>query len=180
MNSNGNISISQAARRRTRGRRNRPSESGPNDDWATPAWLFILLHREFHFTLDAAASLRNAKLPRFHSRQRNGLRQSWVDEVVWLNPPYDKHEVALWVRKAYEQSRLGAIVVALLPARTHADWFHRYCLPYAEVRFVEGWVPFKGRHRSNTQMCLVAIFRPNGTRMLGPSIRVPPRRSPCA
>ena len=160
-------------RRGLRGKRNRPSESGSNDDWATPAWLFRPLHKEFGFTVDVAASFHNAKLFRFYSRRRNGLKQSWVKEVVWLNPPFHKDVVGKWVRKAYEESRLGAIVVGLLPARTHADWFHLYCLPYAEIRFVEGWVPFRGRHRSNTQMCLVAIFRPNGIGAIGPSIPKP-------
>jgi hypothetical protein len=37
---------------------------------------------------------------------------------VRLNPPYHKDQVDLWVRKAYDESRNGAIVVALLPART--------------------------------------------------------------
>ena len=158
-------------RRGIRGNRSRPSASGTNDDWTTPDWLFNLLDDEFRFTVDAAASAHNAKLARFFTQEQDGLRQSWVDENVWINPPYAKTLTGLWVRKAYEESRKNATVTMLLPAWTHADWYHRFCLRYAEIRFIEGWVPFRGQNRSNTQVCMVAIFRPEGKGCLGPSIR---------
>ena len=156
----------------TRGKRNRPSGDNPNDDWTTPDWLFNLLDAEFHFTLDAAAAGHNAKVKHFFSREQNGLELSWAKDFVWLNPPYDK-TVGSWVQKAYLESQEGATVVALLPARTHTDWYHQYVQPYAEVRFVQGWISFKGYGRSNTQICIVAIFRPEAHGSVGPSIKCP-------
>jgi site-specific DNA-methyltransferase (adenine-specific) len=156
-----------------RGNRNRPSGNGTNDDWATPDWLFTLLNEEFHFTLDAAASPHNTKVARFFAREHDALKQSWAGECVWLNPPFSKSVTGLWVRKAHEESQKNATVVMLLPAWTHSDWYHQFCLAHAELRFVQGWVPFKGKRRSNTQVCIVAIFRPDGKGCVGPSIKCP-------
>ena len=142
-----------------RGQRNRPTGDNPNDDWRTPAWLFDLLDGEFHFGLDAAASADNTKCGRFFDAEQDGLARDWGQEIVWCNRPYDK-TVGLWVEKGWVASQKGATVVMLLPDRTHADWYHKYVLPHAEVRFIEGWVPFRGKKRSNTQNCLLAIFRP--------------------
>ena len=52
----------------TRGKRNCPTGDNPNDDWATPVWLFNLLDGEFHFTLDAAAAGHNAKVKHYFTR----------------------------------------------------------------------------------------------------------------
>lgn len=46
-------------------------------DWETPQDLFNKLHDEFHFTLDAAASEHNHKLPRYYTESENGLAQDW-------------------------------------------------------------------------------------------------------
>lgn len=47
------------------------------NDWETPQELFDSLDSEFHFTLDAAASVSNHKLPRYFTEQDNGLLQDW-------------------------------------------------------------------------------------------------------
>lgn len=46
-----------------------------------------------------------------------------------------------FMRKANEESRLGATVVALVPARTDTEWWRLYCVPH-ERRFVEGRLQF--------------------------------------
>lgn len=50
-------------------------------DWETPQELFDKLHEEFHFTLDAAASDHNHKLPRYYTESTDGLRQDWGGSV---------------------------------------------------------------------------------------------------
>lgn len=50
------------------------------DDWETPADLFAELHREFDFTIDAAASDTNHKLPKYYTQETDGLAQSWERE----------------------------------------------------------------------------------------------------
>lgn len=46
-----------------------------------------------------------------------------------------------FMRKAHEESRLGATVVALVPARTDTEWWRLYCAPH-ERRFIEGRLQF--------------------------------------
>ena len=44
---------------------------------------FDSLHARFDFTIDVAASERNAKLPRYYTREDDGLgRTSWAGERV--------------------------------------------------------------------------------------------------
>lgn len=132
-------------------------------DWETPAELFKGLDDEFHFTLDAAASAKNTKVPRaYFSKSRDGLRQDWGQHLVWINPPYGDRgrPISAWVRKAYEASLSGATVVLLIPARTNTNWFHSFCLAKAEVRFLRGRPKFSGtKHGLPQPLCLI-VFRP--------------------
>ncbi len=66
--------------------------------------------------LDVCASATNAKCPRYYTRDDDGLAQPW-DGKCWMNPPYGR-TIGLWMRKAYEESQRGALVVCLVPART--------------------------------------------------------------
>ena len=90
-------------------------------DWATPPEFFDRLDQEFHFNLDACASAENAKCSRFLSLEDDALTKRW-DGTVFMNPPYG-NEISKWARKAYNESQHGAIVVALLPARTDVKWW---------------------------------------------------------
>jgi site-specific DNA-methyltransferase (adenine-specific) len=158
---------------RSRGRR--PLSADNEDgDFRTPDWLFNLLNGEFRFTLDAAASPDNAKVALYFTREENGLTQKWTGHTVWLNCPYNRDGILAWVAKAYQESQRGTTVVCLLPAHTHAHWYHKYCQAHAEIRFIEGWVTFRGVRRHTTQVCMVAIFRPGQEKgFAGPPITRP-------
>lgn len=93
------------------------------DDRRTPGKVFLPLHEEFMFTIDVAASASNAKLPRFYTREDDGLAQRWEHERVWCNPPFSAIEP--WVAKAWQEMHAGcACVVMLLPAnRTEQSWW---------------------------------------------------------
>lgn len=54
------------------------------NDWETPQELFDALHAEFQFTLDAAASNFNHKLPHFYTEETNGLTQDWGGGTSFL------------------------------------------------------------------------------------------------
>lgn len=131
--------------------------------WRTPPALYIGLDREFAFTLDVAADDGNAVCDRYFTTATDALGQSWAGEVVFCNPPYGR-ELERWVEKAFtEASEYGATVVMLLPARTGNRWFHRWCLPHAEVRFIRGRINFTlgGAGRSRAPFdSMVVIFRP--------------------
>lgn len=69
------------------------------DDRALPPGDFAPLQARFAFTVDAAASEDNAKLPRFWTKATDGLSQDWRGERVYCNPPYSSIEP--WVEKAH-------------------------------------------------------------------------------
>jgi phage N-6-adenine-methyltransferase len=93
------------------------------DDRAITLEDFAPLHDRFRFTIDAAASPANARLPRYWTKEDDALSRSWVGERVWCNPPYSN--LAGWVSKAWlEWWRLAELVVMLLPAnRTEQRWW---------------------------------------------------------
>lgn len=138
------------------------------DDWETPAGLFDELHKEFNFTLDAAASSANHKLPKYYTAADDGLVHSWAGERVFCNPPYSRRTKTnpgqeAWIEKAYNEAQNGTLAVMLLPARTDTKAFHRYILNRAEIRFMEGRLHFEveGKPRSAAPFpSMLVIFRP--------------------
>ena len=114
--------------------------SSKSTEWATPQATFDELNAEFGFTLDVCATHANAKCPRHYTKKENGLTSPWPG-VCWMNPPYGR-EIGHWIRKAYEESQRGALVVGLLPARTDTRWFHEWILGKAEIRFLRGRLHF--------------------------------------
>ena len=43
-------------------------------DYCTPQAFFDALNREFHFTLDAAATAKSAKCPAYYTPETDGLK----------------------------------------------------------------------------------------------------------
>lgn len=122
-----------------------------NDDtWKTPKDFFDKCDKEFGFTLDAAALSTSNLCEEWYgpdhpdANRRDALTRSWHkdcgDGAVWLNPPYGR-TIKTWMHKAVEESRQGATVVCLVPARTDTNWFHDFCMPH-EVRYLRGRLKF--------------------------------------
>lgn len=61
-------------------------------EWETPNDFFKILDDEFHFTLDVAASIGNAKCRRYYTEIYNALlpESVWAGETFWMNPPYGR------------------------------------------------------------------------------------------
>jgi len=112
------------------------------EEWATPPALFADLNDEFGFDLDPAAAHWNAKCADYYTRKEDGLEQQWYG-AVFMNPPYGR-QIPNWVQKAYDEWPRAAVdtVVALLPARTDPQWFHKYIYKQAEIRFLPGRIYF--------------------------------------
>lgn len=145
-------SVVKGARAKNNGRYN-----GNGREWATPPQLFEALHREFAFTVDACATPRNAKLPRFWTEQQDGLRQDWTGERVFMNPPYGR-EVYAWTQKAAHSG--AEVVVGLLPASTDLAWWHADVVPFAtELRWLRGRVRFltEGPYRASGFFASVVV-----------------------
>jgi site-specific DNA-methyltransferase (adenine-specific) len=139
---------------------------GRNDEWETPPDLFAALHVEFHFTLDAAATLTNSKVARLCD---DGLVTSWENEMVWCNPPYSN--VTPWIEKAHDSQTHGGTAVMLLTVTPETQaWKANILGVAAEVRFLArrvrfhmNGVPAKASH---TLPSAVVVFRQHfgGTR----------------
>ena len=140
--------------------------SETRNNWRTPRWLFDQLDAEFHFELDAAADSANALKSRY---LWDALAlPEWPGDVVWLNPPYGNC-LAPFVRKAWEQAQLGKTVVALIPFRCRAAWWHDSVIGKAiEVRCVRKRIKFdtpEGQPSALTGTCdsCVVVWCGNGT-----------------
>jgi phage N-6-adenine-methyltransferase len=106
--------------------------------WSTPQPIFDALDREFHFTIDLCADEGNAKCKSWLPRATS-LESNWHGlGAAWLNPPYGK-EITDWVRKV---TRTHRKIVALIPGRTNAPWWHEYVMQAREIRFVRRKVSF--------------------------------------
>lgn len=77
---------------------------------------------------------------------------------VFCNPPYGK-ELPKWVKKCYDESRVGTLVVMLIPARTDTKWFHEYIYGKAEIRFIKGRVKFGDSKNSAPFPSMLVVFR---------------------
>lgn len=126
------------------------------DEWPTPQSFFDAQHARWNFTLDVCATPENAKCPRYYTRADDGLKQSWTGERCWMNPPYGR-VIGDWMRKAYEESQRGALVVCLVPARTDTAWWHDYAAK-GEVTFIRGRLKFgDGKNSAPFPSALVVL-----------------------
>ena len=131
--------------------------SSESDNWETPEYLFKALAAEFGMTTDVCARPDNAKCKQFFTPEDDGLQQIWTG-ACYMNPPFGR-EIGKWMKKAYESSLNGALVVCLVPARTDTSWWHQYALR-GEIRFFRGRLKFGNSKNSAPLPSAVVIFRP--------------------
>lgn len=136
--------------------------SSKTPEWPTPQDFFDRCHAEFGFTLDPCSTHENAKCPKHYTLEDDGLAQDWGRERVWMNPPYGR-EIGRWMRKAYESSQAGALVVCLVPARTDTHWWHEWAMK-GEIRYVRGRLKFGGHINSAPFPSALVIMRPPNDR----------------
>ena len=129
------------------------------DLWRTKQELFDSLDKQYNFTFDCCANLKNRKTPQYSSEfhKLDDLSQY----ICWMNPPFK--QVGKWVKKAYNESQKGATVVCLVASRTNTNWWHDYCMK-GEVRFIKGRPKFKGNKYGLPQPLAIVIFRCNTTK----------------
>ena len=158
--------------------------SSENDSWETPQYFFDKLNEEFNFTLDPCATHENHKCDKYYTIEDNGLSKDWSNEIVFMNPPYSKPENPCkpncnkkgcqkrgyhidkykpgqedWIKKAYEESQKGTIVIALLPSRTDTKFFHKYIYNKMEIRFIEGRLKFSECEDSAPFPSMIVVFK---------------------
>ena len=108
----------------------------PRQRWKTPLALFKQLNNEYNFTVDAAAEDDNALLDKYWTRETDALKQQWVGERVFCNPPWKK--ILPWIQKALKSE----FVAMLVPNRTGSKFFLE-AASKAEIHFFRGRVQFQ-------------------------------------
>lgn len=104
--------------------------SSKRTDWQTPEALYKSLDSMFRFNFDPCPPD-----PDF-----NGLNIDW-EERNFVNPPYGT-QIKHWVKKAYEESLKGKLVVMLIPSRTDTRYWHDFVMKAHEIWFVKGRLKF--------------------------------------
>jgi phage N-6-adenine-methyltransferase len=138
--------------------------SSASENWATPRGLAKQLVEEFGIELDVCATAENAVVPRFFSKEDNGLLQEWTGSV-WMNPPYGRG-MGHWIKKASDSAKAGATVVCLIPSRTDTKLWHDYIEPIrrgernGEIRFVKGRLKFGESKNSAPFPSAIIVFKP--------------------
>jgi site-specific DNA-methyltransferase (adenine-specific) len=101
----------------------------------TPPDIWEALTKEFKFDVDVCASHENHLCEKYYTKEEDGLKQDWSNQIVYCHPLFDKF-IDKWVEKAYNSE---CLTVMLIPASTHTRYFHRYIYhnPKCEVRFLE-------------------------------------------
>lgn len=133
--------------------------SSKSNEWETPQELFDELNREFNFTLDPCATSQNTKCHKYYTKKENGLKQDWSKDIVFMNPPYGGH-AGLWIKKAYEESKKGAVIVCLIVSSTDRSYWHDYIFPHAsEIRFLRGRIRFSEAESTAPFASAIIVFR---------------------
>ena len=122
--------------------------SSMSDHWSTPSSVYDALNNEFGFTFDPCPLESDS----------DGLTVQWTGNV-FCNPPYSK--IPSFIRKGLYHlgMRDCRLLVFLVPARTDTDWFHRYVIGLAEIRFIKGRLKFGGAKTSAPFPSMVCIWR---------------------
>jgi len=148
------------------------------DEWGTPKDIFYELDSEFHFTFDPCGCKDRFLKPDMLTLDKdymyydggvlghygNGLMWSWWGMVAFVNPPYSGNNIEKWIKKCHDEKDRAKVIVLLIPTtKTGTEYFHKYVIPFAEIRFVKGrinFVPLAGQNdNSNPLYSLICIFR---------------------
>ena len=127
-------------------------------EWRTPQWIFDYYNDMYYFDIDLCATYANRMCDQYFSIEDDALTKTWRGKC-WLNPPYGR-SISKWVKKAYESSKKGALIVCLLPARTDTIWFHEYCIK-GEIDFIKGRLRFNNSDSNAPFPSCVVTFRPD-------------------
>lgn len=129
------------------------------DDWCTPPEILEYVYRFFPggIRLDPCSNSDSLVVANFSmdgSPDKDGLEADWVEffdgyifdrSGVFVNPPYGKTTMPLWVEKIAKEARCGEIdIVALIPARTSNKWWMTVADTQRVTCFIQQRVTFVG------------------------------------
>jgi len=125
---------------------NRGLFTSASEHWSTPSDLYAVLDAEFGFD-DDPCPLKS---------EEDGLDREW-GQSTFVNPPYGS-AIGKWLKKAYNESRKGKMVVCLIPSRTDTRWWHEYVMEAHEIRFLKGRLRFGDAVNSAPFPSAIAVF----------------------
>ena len=123
-------------------------------DWKTPKEFLIKLEKEFGKLFDPCPSKNYT-----NGGDINGLEIEWKKKN-FCNPPYKSKEQDAFVKKGFEEWKKGKLVIFLLPARTDTIRFHKYLLPFADIRFIQGRLKFSEYKNPAPFPSMLCILKP--------------------
>jgi phage N-6-adenine-methyltransferase len=146
----------------------KPSKS--KQDYGTPKDLLdAIRHRLgiWGFDWDLAASAENTVVQesedgkRHYDEKDNALVQEWykIEGWSWLNPPFA--DIKPWVKKAYEESQMGAHIVMLVPT-SFAEWWRDWVEGKCYVVHLQGRVTFVDCTTAYPKDVSLLIYTPFG------------------
>jgi phage N-6-adenine-methyltransferase len=132
-----------------------------SDEFGTPQHIFLPLHEEFHFTIDACASIENALLPRYYTKEQDAFVQDYTGERVFCNPPYSRGNVkrAFFCFRNACLSGECQLAVLLIPACLDRDWYHTHRHEFEMRPQPVGRIQFVGGETTARQSHMFVIFR---------------------
>jgi len=140
--------------------------SSKTDERTTPQELFDELNAEFHFTLDVAATVENAKCKKYFTKEDSAFSNVWAAEICFMNPPYS--DIWGWLKKATNELIFFHLtIVCILPCDTSTRWFHDFLWdkekhetrPGVQLRFPKGRYKFSRYTTSPKFATIIAVLR---------------------
>jgi len=117
----------------------------------TPKNIWNNLQNEFNFTIDLCASDQNYLIKRYYTKEQNALVQNWDNEIGYCHPIFDVN-IPKFIAKAFKHN---CFIVYLLPASTHAVYFHKYL-----------WDGNSNKPKKNIEIRFLEMDRKNGYKFL--------------
>jgi len=114
----------------------------PSDSWSTNLRFYDLLNHRFNFDPFDPCPMDN------DPEKFNGLIAEWEGDRIFVNPPYSRQAKEDFIRRGFQESQKGKLIVMLIPASTSTRIFHEVILPNSDIEFVRGRIPFEGIDRS--------------------------------
>jgi len=129
----------------------KPIQNGSSPHGGTPDWLLLELEDEFGELFD----------PCPNDAAFDGLDIDWpLDKVAFVNPPYSRGVIGKWVEKCHDEYLRGVNIILLIPPYCCTNYFHRFIIPHAEIRFIEGRLRFKGYDAPAAFPSILCVFHP--------------------
>ena len=130
-----------------------------NQEYETPDELYNMLHDEFHFECDLAASEQIHKHENYYSIENNAFSYNWLG-VNWLNCEWKN--VGKWTKRAFEQNeKFNSTVVMLMMVKSNTNWWRDCVMQAKEVRFINQKLQFKNTEPGLRFPTCIVVFQPH-------------------